>query len=80
MSSGQVTAPPSPATRPMLTCGSDMNALSAMYTTSQLTATLQPRPTAAPLTAAMTGLGNSAIASSSRHAPRSDSRRRSGSS
>ena len=54
--SGQVSGPPSAATRPTVTCGSERNADSAMYTTSDSAMTLQPRPTAGPFTAATTGM------------------------
>ena len=50
-----VSGPPSAATRPTVTCGSDRYADSAMYTTSESAITLQPSPTAGPLTAATTG-------------------------
>ena len=55
MCSGQVSGPPSAATSPTITCGSDRYADSAMYTTSESAITLQPSPTAGPLTAATTG-------------------------
>ena len=53
--SGQVTGPPSAATRPMSTWGSARWALSAMNTMSDRATRLQPRPTAGPLTAATMG-------------------------
>ncbi|CAB4982919.1 unannotated protein [freshwater metagenome] len=57
-----------------------MNVLSAMSTTSHEVATLQPSPTAGPLTAEIIGIGHSSIASSRRCAPRIDSARWIGSS
>ncbi len=53
--SGQVSGPPSAATSPTVTCGSERYADSAMYTTSESAITLQPSPTAGPFTAATTG-------------------------
>ena len=54
--SGHVSGPPSAATSPTITCGSERYADSAMYTTSESAITLQPRPTAGPFTAATTGM------------------------
>ena len=63
MSSGQNAAPPSPATRPTETCGSARYAVSDISTMSHSTAMLQPSPTAAPFTAAITGSGKRSISS-----------------
>jgi hypothetical protein len=63
---GQVTALPSPATRPTVTCGSARNVSSAMKTTSQSVANVQPSPTAGPFTAATIGTRTPSMASTSR--------------
>ncbi len=52
---GHSTGPPSPATMPAFTCGSPMRAPSAMYTTSQNSASVAPSPIAWPLMAAIIG-------------------------
>ena len=61
ISSGQITAPPSPATRPTLTWRSPMRARSEATTTSQSRAMVAPRPTAAPLTIASSGFCRSSM-------------------
>ena len=48
---GQITTPPSPATRPTRTWGSPIRAVSAMNIVSQSRATEAPRPMAWPLSA-----------------------------
>ena len=54
-SNGHMRAPPSPATRPMLTCGSPNLALCEAKTTSQHNASVAPSPMASPFTEAMIG-------------------------
>ena len=55
VSSGHITAPPSAATSPRATCGSEKYACSSTSTMSLMAARLQPRPTAGPFTAATIG-------------------------
>ncbi len=55
MSCGQITAPPSPATSPTLTCGSPMTAVSAATMTSHSSAIVAPSPAAAPFRRQMIG-------------------------
>ena len=62
-SNGQNAAPPSPATSPTATCGSARYADSDISRMSHNSATLQPNPTAGPLTAAMIGSGKRSISS-----------------
>ena len=60
-SSGQIAAPPSPATSPTWTCGSRMIASSAMTITSQSSAIDAPRPTAGPFNAHTIGTSTSSM-------------------
>ena len=70
MSSGQMTQPPSPATRPMLTWVSPMRAVSAMKVVSQRRATEAPNPAAGPLMAAMSGASQLTMFCTAHFAPR----------
>src|SRR5947208_58114 len=62
MSWGQITAPPSPATKPTFTCGSAILACSAAKLMSQDSAMVAPRPMAGPLILAMRACGTSTSA------------------
>src|SRR3954447_8417621 len=61
VSSGHIRPPPSAATRPSITWGSEKYACSSISTMSLIEARLHPSPTAGPLTAAMIGTDSAVI-------------------